>query len=76
MTNPIADLRARCGEEASHEDAARGMFERIAPTYDTLNRLMSAGIDRRWRARAVAEVGKATGALAGPVLDQIGRAHV
>src|ERR1019366_4829228 len=69
MTTPIADLRARCGEEASHEDAARGMFERIAPTYDTLNRLMSAGIDRRWRARAVAEVGKATGALAGPVLD-------
>jgi ubiquinone/menaquinone biosynthesis methyltransferase len=69
MTTPIADLRARRGEEASHESAARGMFERIAPTYDTLNRLMSAGIDRRWRARAVAEVGKVTGALAGPVLD-------
>ena len=34
------------------------MFERIAPTYDTLNRLMSAGIDRRWRARAVAELAR------------------
>jgi ubiquinone/menaquinone biosynthesis methyltransferase len=65
-TTPIADVRARRGEEAVHETAARGMFERIAPTYDALNRLMSVGIDRRWRARAVAEVGTAP---AGPVLD-------
>jgi ubiquinone/menaquinone biosynthesis methyltransferase len=63
---PIADVRARTGEEASHETAARGMFERIAPTYDALNRLLSAGIDRRWRVRAVAEVAKAD---PGPVLD-------
>ncbi|MGH7268913.1 MAG: ubiquinone/menaquinone biosynthesis methyltransferase, partial [Polyangiaceae bacterium] len=42
------------------------MFERIAPTYDLLNRVMSAGIDRRWRTRAVAETGDAP---AGPVLD-------
>jgi ubiquinone/menaquinone biosynthesis methyltransferase len=63
---PIADVRARSGEEASHETAARGMFERIAPTYDALNRILSAGIDRRWRVRAVAEVARAAG---GPVLD-------
>jgi ubiquinone/menaquinone biosynthesis methyltransferase len=42
------------------------MFERIAPTYDRLNSLMSAGIDRRWRNRAVAEL---AGAPEGPVLD-------
>jgi ubiquinone/menaquinone biosynthesis methyltransferase len=66
MTAPIAELDARRGEEATHGSAARRMFERIAPTYDLLNRLMSAGIDRRWRARAIAEVASAP---SGPVLD-------
>jgi ubiquinone/menaquinone biosynthesis methyltransferase len=42
------------------------MFDRIAPTYDAINRLMSAGTDRRWRARAVAQIAAAP---SGPVLD-------
>jgi demethylmenaquinone methyltransferase/2-methoxy-6-polyprenyl-1,4-benzoquinol methylase len=33
-----------------------GMFDRIAPRYDFLNHLLSAGIDRRWRARAIASL--------------------
>ncbi len=66
MTAPIADLQARRGEEAAHGTAARRMFDRIAPTYDTLNRLLSAGTDRRWRVRAIAEL---AGAPAGPVVD-------
>jgi ubiquinone/menaquinone biosynthesis methyltransferase len=63
---PIPDLHARRGEEARHGSAARGMFDRIAPTYDLLNRVMSGGIDRRWRDRAIEEIESAP---AGPVLD-------
>lgn len=66
MNEPIPDVHARGGAEARHGDAARSMFQRIAATYDVLNGLMSAGVDRRWRARAVAEVARAP---AGPVLD-------
>jgi demethylmenaquinone methyltransferase / 2-methoxy-6-polyprenyl-1,4-benzoquinol methylase len=32
------------------------MFDRIAPLYDVMNRVMTAGLDRRWRRLAVREV--------------------
>ncbi len=38
-------------------DRISGMFDAIAPRYDLLNRVLSAGIDQRWRARAIASLG-------------------
>jgi demethylmenaquinone methyltransferase/2-methoxy-6-polyprenyl-1,4-benzoquinol methylase len=37
-------------------DRIAGMFDAIAPRYDLLNRVLSAGIDRRWRRRAIASL--------------------
>jgi demethylmenaquinone methyltransferase/2-methoxy-6-polyprenyl-1,4-benzoquinol methylase len=36
--------------------AVRGMFDRIAPVYDAMNRVMTAGLDQRWRKLAASEV--------------------
>jgi demethylmenaquinone methyltransferase/2-methoxy-6-polyprenyl-1,4-benzoquinol methylase len=46
---------------ATRETAA--LFDQVAPRYDLLNRLMSLGQDRRWRARLVGAAGR------GRVLD-------
>jgi demethylmenaquinone methyltransferase/2-methoxy-6-polyprenyl-1,4-benzoquinol methylase len=36
-------------------DGVRRMFDRIAPVYDAMNRVMTAGLDRRWRAATIRE---------------------
>ena len=42
--------------------AVRAMFDSIAPRYDLVNRVMTFGLDRRWRRMAVRSLGLATGA--------------
>jgi demethylmenaquinone methyltransferase / 2-methoxy-6-polyprenyl-1,4-benzoquinol methylase len=37
-------------------DAVRTMFDRIAPVYDAMNRAMTLGLDRRWRAETARAV--------------------
>ena len=69
MAGLISDVGGR-GRE--HAVAVRSMFDRISPTYDLLNRLMSVGIDKRWRARALELL--AHRLPAGPLLDYV-RGH-
>ena len=41
----------------SDEPRVQQMFDGIAPTYDTLNRVLSLGIDQSWRTKAIAALG-------------------
>jgi ubiquinone/menaquinone biosynthesis methyltransferase len=55
----VPELGRRAGAVGDgHALAVRRMFDRISPTYDLLNRLLWLGIDRRWRARALAELAR------------------
>ncbi len=67
MANLIADVGARGQGEDGHAVAVRSMFDRISPTYDLLNRLLSAGIDRRWRKLALDRLAEKL--PRGPLLD-------
>ena len=41
--------------------SVRAMFDRIAPSYDLLNRVMTLRVDQRWRRRLARELGLARG---------------
>jgi ubiquinone/menaquinone biosynthesis methyltransferase len=62
----VPDVAERRGGDAGHAAAVRAMFGRIAPTYDFLNHVLSAGFDVAWRRRAVARL---AGAPPGTTLD-------
>ena len=44
-------------DRATKQRFVRGMFSAIAPRYDLLNHLLSFNLDRRWRRRALGELG-------------------
>lgn len=57
------------GSSQGKSRQVRDMFSRIAPTYDLLNRLLSFGVDRRWRKYAVRRLRRPSPAL---ILDLCG----
>src|SRR6266508_1398202 len=65
---------------SEHDSRIAAMFDRVAPRYDKLNRILSGGRDEGWRRRAIAlaglgpretalDVGVGTGDLAFGLLD-------
>ena len=46
-------VRPYSDQEASKRVQVEEMFDNIAPSYDLLNRLMTAGIDVSWRKKAI-----------------------
>ena len=54
------------GEKPGKREQVEVMFNAIAPRYDLLNRVLSFGIDRRWRLAAVRALGTES---AGRILD-------
>jgi demethylmenaquinone methyltransferase/2-methoxy-6-polyprenyl-1,4-benzoquinol methylase len=53
----------RRADARDRADANRVMFDRIAPRYDRLNRVLTLGLDARWRRRTVAALGLPAGSL-------------
>lgn len=60
----VAELGVKSAP-AKHAAENREMFDRIAPTYDLMNKLMTGGIDVRWRKRVVEMLRD----VDGPILD-------
>lgn len=63
----VPEIATRAAAGGSHAGAVRRMFDRISPTYDLLNRLLSFGIDRSWRRKALELLAKDL--PAGPLVD-------
>jgi demethylmenaquinone methyltransferase/2-methoxy-6-polyprenyl-1,4-benzoquinol methylase len=66
MDAPVLGHDGSLPEGDAKHDAVEGMFDRLAPRYDRMNRIISLGLDRRWRRRTVDALAAPRG---GRVLD-------
>jgi demethylmenaquinone methyltransferase/2-methoxy-6-polyprenyl-1,4-benzoquinol methylase len=57
---PVGDTDLPTGPEKT--ELVRSMFDAIAPRYDLVNRLMTFGLDRRWRQQSARALGLPPGA--------------
>lgn len=64
LTEPPPALQQRFATAGGKPTYVRQMFGRIARVYDLMNRLMTAGLDRRWRAFAARRLALGDGASA------------
>ena len=55
MNSKVEEINPYSVGGHKHEQV-REMFDNIAPAYDVMNRMMTLGIDRRWRRKAVKTV--------------------
>src|SRR5690606_3239814 len=60
---PDPKVPAELPEGEEKVRAVRSMFDSIAPRYDLVNRIMTFGLDVRWRRRAMRDLRLPTGAV-------------
>lgn len=86
MSEKVENITPYATSSAKHEQV-RSMFNTIAPKYDLMNRLMTFGIDKRWRSITVKTLKKAgvqnvldiatgTGDLAIKLAKEIDDSHI
>ena len=61
MSTPVLGHDGALPQGDTKRAAVEGMFDRLAPRYDRMNRIISLGLDRRWRHRTVADLGLPAG---------------
>lgn len=61
MSTPVLGHDGGLPQGDTKRAAVEGMFDRLAPRYDRMNRIISLGLDRQWRRRTVADLGLPAG---------------